>query len=120
MRWIRAKQRLGGQLALFALALQLFLSFGHIHREDIYGPFYASSHAATDQKAPSGGPSQHRDDYCEICATISLLSSSFVAQAPQLLPLQRVWHSVEHADRVLALSIAPRRASFQSRAPPAA
>ena len=37
MRWFWANRIFGGRLALFALAVQLALSFGHIHREDIFG-----------------------------------------------------------------------------------
>jgi hypothetical protein len=122
MRWFRANRILGGRLALFALAVQLFLSFGHIHRDDIYGTARASAAApAADQSRslPTDRSSHHTDDYCAICATISLLSSSFVAAAPQLaLPLAT--HVVEHVGRVVVVVIAPRRAHFQSRAPPLA
>ncbi len=38
MRWFRAYGTFGGRLALFALALQFYLSFAHIHPDDIYGP----------------------------------------------------------------------------------
>ena len=38
MRWFRAYRKFGGRLALFALALQFYLSFAHIHPDDIYGP----------------------------------------------------------------------------------
>jgi hypothetical protein len=123
MRWFRANAKFGGRLALFALALQIALSFGHIHREDIYGPARATSATATgavaDNSAPSDRSSKHSDDYCAICATMSLLGSSFVATAPQL-PLPVVSHFIDHVDRVAAIFVPTRRASFQSRAPPAA
>jgi len=35
MRWVRGHRRVGACVALFALALQLVLSFGHIHLADI-------------------------------------------------------------------------------------
>jgi hypothetical protein len=128
MRWFRSNRRFGGRLALLALAVQLFLSFGHIHHEDIFGPARPGAaaalvaQAAADQanSTPADHPSKHPDDTCAICATISLLSNSFVAAAPQL-PLPVVVHAVEHTDHVVVVAvIATRRAPFQSRAPPIA
>ena len=126
MRWLRANRGFGGRLALFALALQLYLSFGHHHPDDIYGSIHpaingpialpAADHAAV---LTSDHRSTAADDYCEICATISLLSTSFLAQSPQL-PVPFNSRSVEHFDRVAAIFVSPRRAPFQSRAPPAA
>src|SRR5215472_13233042 len=37
MRWFRANRRFSGTLALFALALQFTLAFGHIHLRDFAG-----------------------------------------------------------------------------------
>jgi hypothetical protein len=124
MRWFRSNRRFGGRLALLALAVQIVLSFGHIHREDIFGPARpgttATQTAAVDSQSPPGDhSSKHPDDYCAICATISLLSTSSVAAAPPL-PLPVVFHAIEHVDRVIVAVIATRRTPFQSRAPPAA
>jgi hypothetical protein len=123
MRWFRANRVFGGHLALFALAVQLVLSFGHIHREDIYGSAppaaLAQALAADHAQLPADHSSKHGDDYCAICATISLLSTSFVATAP-LLPVPVAFYAVEHVDRAAIASVAPRRAPFQSRAPPRA
>jgi hypothetical protein len=124
MRWFRVNRKSGGRLALLALAVQLVLSFGHIHREDIYGPTHpalanALAAPSNSPQSPADQPSKHTDDYCAICATISLLSNSFVTAAPQL-PLPFISSAVEHPDRVGIVFIVPRRAPFQSRAPPAA
>lgn len=124
MRWVRAKRKFGGRLALFALALQFALSFGHIHPEDIYGPARA---ADVSIALPATGGSQllpadqpyHSDDYCPICATMYLLGSSSVPQAPQLLLPPVASQAIAHFDGV-ALVIASQRAPFQSRAPPRA
>jgi Protein of unknown function (DUF2946) len=123
MRWF-ANKTFGSRLALLALAVQFVLAFGHIHRDDIYGPARAA--AAITAPVPGGGqplpgdhPTKHSDDYCAICATVSLLGNSFVAVAPSLL-LPAASHAIEQFDRVAAIFIAPRRAAFQSRAPPAA
>ena len=125
MRWFRANRIFGGRLALFALAVQLALSFGHIHREDIFGygtagaAPVASSAAGHAQPSPANRSPGHPDDYCAICATIFLLSSSFVAAAPQL-PLPVASEPVEHVASAVIVFIAPRRAPFQSRGPPIA
>jgi hypothetical protein len=127
MRWLRVNARFGGRLALFALALQFVLSFGHIHREDIYGPAHGAAGAkqiaatTVDETAanPAENSTKHSDDYCEICATISLLSNSFVA-APPPLPLPAAFHTVEHTDTVVTIVVATHRTPFQSRAPPTA
>ena len=131
MRWFRTNAKFGGRLALFALALQFVLSFGHIHAEDIYGPNGAPPRASAaapgvvtaglrlEKPLPANPSSKHHDDFCDICATIALLNNSFTAAPPQL-PLPLFSHVVEHVDSVAAVFIAPRRTPFQSRAPPAA
>jgi hypothetical protein len=124
MRWFRANRILGSRLALFALAVQFVVAFGHIHRDDIYGsvrPAAAIAAAVPDgsQPLPANHPTKHGDDYCAICAAVSLLGNSFVAAAPTL-PLPSVSHAIEQFDGVAAIFIAPRRAAFQSRAPPTA
>jgi hypothetical protein len=124
MRWFRANKTFGSRLALFALAVQFVVAFGHIHRDDIYGsvrPAAAVAASVPDgsQPLPANHPAKHGDDYCAICATMSLLGNSFVAMAPAL-PLPPASHAIEQFDRVAVIFIAPRRAAFQSRAPPAA
>jgi Protein of unknown function (DUF2946) len=124
MRWFRANKTFGGRLALLALAVQFVVAFGHIHRDDIYGSARAA--AAIAAPVPGGGqplpgdrPAKHGDDYCAICAAVSLLGNSFIAAAPSL-PLPAASHAIAQFDRVAVIFIAPRRAAFQSRAPPAA
>ncbi|HEY2531763.1 MAG TPA: hypothetical protein VGJ20_28185 [Xanthobacteraceae bacterium] len=124
MRWFRANRRFGGRLALFALALQFYLAFGHIHREDIFGPPDAMAFSAaamtpaTDHARPLDFPSKHTDDYCAICAAMVFLASSFVPQLP-VLPLPVVAIPIERrVARVVSLVIVPQRTPFRSRAPP--
>jgi hypothetical protein len=123
MRWFRANKTFGGRLALLALAVQFVVAFGHIHRDDIYGPARPAAIAAAvpdgSQPLPANHPAKHSDDYCAICATMSLLGNSFVAAAPTL-PLPSASYAIEQFDRVAVIFIAPRRAAFQSRAPPTA
>jgi hypothetical protein len=123
MRWARAKRTYGGGLALFALALQLMLPFAHLHPEDIFGPggapFTLSAVERFDPPSTDPHPS-HNDDYCAICATMYLLGSSPIPDAPPLLPLSFVWQRVDHFDLTVATFVALGRRPFQSRAPPSA
>jgi hypothetical protein len=123
MRWVRSNKRFGGCLAFAALALQLVLSFGHIHLDGIHRGFAAAHVAAAGVQAsssvPAPQPGNDTDDYCAICATIYLAANSFLPQAPQL-PVPFAAQAVEHFDGVAVVFIAPRRAPFQSRAPPLA
>ena len=115
MQWFRAKLKIGARLAIFALALQIALSFGHVHLGDI-------RHAVGDLSVPSAStqqPVSDADDYCAICASIYLVASSFLPQASQL-PALFARRPTSHFDRAAILRVAPRRAPFQSRAPPLA
>jgi hypothetical protein len=123
MRWGRPNRRFGSWLALIALALQLALSFGHVHLDGIGAGSAADRIAGA--KAPSSPPSpaQHptndADDYCAICATIHLASTSFLPPAPQL-PVPFVSQTIEHFSHVAFVAVARQRTPFQSRAPPLA
>jgi len=105
-------------LALFALALQLALSFGHVHLHDIgsTGVKVAGTQAPSAPSSPDH-PAGDADDYCAICATIHLASTTFLPGLVQL-PVLFVARPVEHIDRVTTVFAAPHRSFFQSRAPP--
>jgi hypothetical protein len=129
MGCFRAYRKFGGRLALLALALQFYLSFAHIHPEDIYGPVGASLSvaeavnlpAAESFKAvPADQPWYSGDALCPICETIYFLSNSFTPDAPAVLPLTFSSRPAEHAVAPAAFVVARRRAPFQSRAPPTA
>jgi Protein of unknown function (DUF2946) len=110
-------------LALFALAVQMVISFGHVHLDGIHGAYPAA--AATGfkphaQALPAQPPGDDDDDaYCPICASLYLTANSFMPAAP-LLPLPSVSNLVKHFDRKAPVFVAPRRLAFQSRAPPLA
>ena len=97
MSWIRSGKQWGGCLALFALAFQLALSFGHIHAEDIgLTPAVAAveSHAQTQANDSGGAPSQddHAHDICAICLALSLTSTSVLPVVASLtLPVAFEW-----------------------------
>jgi hypothetical protein len=129
MRWFRTNGRFGSGLALFALALQFCLAFGHTHPEDLYGSAQRALTNAAEIALPASGAPQslsagyaanRADDFCAICETIFMLGSSATPEAPQLLAAVPLVRPAQHVGRTAALFIAPRRAAFQSRAPPPA
>jgi hypothetical protein len=121
MRCFRTRKSFGSGLAFFALAVQLVLSFGHIHLEGIRGgstPVLTAELPAS-QPSPAQHPANDADDYCAICATMHLASTSFVPDAPQL-PVPFVSQVIEHFNHFAFIFVAPQRTAFQSRAPPLA
>src|SRR6516162_2793372 len=122
MRWAQTR-RCGSWLALAAMALQLVLFFGHIHLEQFAnGSVIASmtaSETSSSQQNPAHHPANEADDFCAICATIHLTSSSFLPEAP-LLPVRFASRTIEHFGYFNFTFISPQRAAFQSRAPPLA
>jgi hypothetical protein len=120
LQWVRARNGWCGQLALFALALQLYLSFGHIHPEDLglTAPAQAASAAQTD-----GTPAAPHDDddhgICSICAALSLTANSLLPAPITLpVPIATAWTWPKHLrsqSRVVTTT-----ANFRARAPPIA
>jgi hypothetical protein len=122
MLWARRNIRFGCWLALSALAIQLALSFAHIHVED-FAPtagIQANVNADEDGGNPTGldhpGLGHHG---CDICATISLLATLVIPSPPVLavLTAQSVTPLVI-VDARRQISAASR--PFQARAPPRA
>src|SRR5262245_59969726 len=94
MGWFRSRSRWGSYLALFALVVQLALSFGHVHIEggapvaghasQLLGIHPASAAAAATVDAASQEFPALADDHCPICALIHLASALVPATAPTL------------------------------------
>jgi hypothetical protein len=104
------------------MTLQLVLSFGHIHLEHLAGRSVVvgvASTAPSPQQDPAQHPANEAGDFCAICATIHLVSSSFLPDAP-LLPVPLTSRAVEHVGNFTFVFVAAQRAAFQSRAPPLA
>jgi hypothetical protein len=128
MGWVHRHKRRGAFLALAALALQITLAFGHVHlnlpalARDSRGTTIAPHHATLAQTSPQA-PAQNSDDdddYCAICASIFLVSSSFTP-APPALPVPVGFQRIEHSfDKARGCAELRRRFAFQSRAPPVA
>jgi hypothetical protein len=75
LRWYRSNRKFAGSLALFALALQMMLAFGHIHSRDFAGvPGIATAQAQTAPAGAGGGngTGHSTNDYCLVCATTNL------------------------------------------------
>jgi hypothetical protein len=106
MKWFRSNIKTGSRLALFALALQFALSFGHFHtiaapaltiqaiatQSDIASGLTVPD--ATDQSArqPASNPDsdQKPSDPCAICAVIALANAVLFATPPLLLLPQAI------------------------------
>jgi hypothetical protein len=105
------------------MTLQLVLSFGHLHLEKLAGSSAIASVVATKAPSSQQNPVQHpaneAEDFCAICATIHLASTSFLPDAP-LLRVPFASRTVEHFGYSTFIFISPQRAAFQSRAPPLA
>jgi hypothetical protein len=79
---------------------------------------YRVTLAQPSPQAP-GRNSNDDDDYCAICASIVLVSSSFTP-APSVLPVPVGFQRIEHSFDAHGSTELPWRLAFQSRAPPAA
>jgi hypothetical protein len=145
MKWFRSNIRLGSRLALFALAIQFLLSFGHFHGsaqaaraladakrsglQDTVGfavthfdaldrASHASATGPVRLKTSSGHvPAGQPADDCAICAVMAL-ANAMVAAAPPCLPgLQAAAFLYLTADAGFT-DLNPARVAFQPRAPP--
>jgi hypothetical protein len=78
MGWFRSNRGVVAWVALFALACQLVLSFGHVHASPFGGSL--ASAAVETGDAPADGPPSSPEknpiglagDFCAICASINL------------------------------------------------
>jgi hypothetical protein len=119
MKWLRSNARQLSLLALFALALQLGLSFGHHHRVTALA---ATAQAAPTLATPTSTPDTDHDqdtpaDLCAICATIAM-ADTLVDAVPPLLTLPHAFVIVPVAPRQETAAPVSHRNIFQSRAPP--
>ena len=127
MRWLRSRKRAGSYLALFALAFQLAVSFGHVHLERIAPSSVGASalaHAqpsAADLNAPSNpaGREDLADDCCPICTLIHLAGALVPAEMPSL-PLPTVVGRLRLEAAAEFDLTTSHAALFRARAPPIA
>ena len=126
MCWFRSRSRFGSYLALFALAFQLAVSFGHVHLDKIDPLFagsaaFASTQPGDEVSAPSSptGREDVADDCCPICTLIHLAGTIVPAETPPL-PLPGIFFRPRHETAVAFDLTAQPRVLFQARAPPLA
>jgi hypothetical protein len=138
MNWFRANIKHGSRVALFALAIQFGLSFGHFHgiaaqagpalqsgptqTESIStdrpaAPGAALSELARRQPTSNHDSDHHPGDVCAICAVIALANALLFATPPLLLLPQanEPFYLIADAEFVHLNAL---RVAFQPRAPP--
>ena len=133
MKWFRSNIKHGSRLALFSLAIQFVLSFGHFHAIAAPAAPGIQSEAAQSgisyagilvsksaEQAPSNhGSDQHPDDYCAICAVVAMANAVLFATPPVLLQPQAAEFLYLATDAGFVRP-SSARVAFQPRAPPAA
>jgi hypothetical protein len=127
MSWFRSRSRLGAYLALFALAFQLVVSFGHVHLERIAPPSasasaLASAQPSADDRSAASNPAGREDladDWCPICTLIHL-AGALVPVEMTSLPLPTVFGRLRLELAAEFDLTASHAALFRARAPPIA
>jgi hypothetical protein len=120
MLWFRAHMKLGSRLALFALAIQLVLTFGHVHGISAgaaESALSAHAHHAQNTAGPGNGSNGSSDYDCPICALIQLASTSTVS-APPALPLPATFIVLRLQPPEQLEWAASPYVPFQARGPP--
>lgn len=117
MNWLRSRAKRLSLLALFALALQFGLSFGHFHND--LG--IATAQASASQSQASTPDTDHDQDahrdLCAICSTVAMTGNA-VATATPSLPLPLTFAAYQAASDLESAAPDSRRGAFRSRAPP--
>jgi len=145
MKWFRSNVRHGSRLALFALAIQVLLSFGHFHgsraqaapalvdakQSGLHDTVSAATHLAAldralleDASRPvrlktsfDHEPGGQPTDDCAICAVMALASTLVVA-TPAYLPGPQALAFLYLTTDAGFVDLNSARVAFQPRAPP--
>ena len=131
MKWFRRHIGAGSRLALFALALQFVLSFGHVHADAAQAAASIQGQAslaleqglAPDTANPAQQqPANHDDgvpsnEPCAICAVMSM-ANQLVFATPALLLLPDAIELLFLATDAEFAHLGSLWPAFQSRAPP--
>ena len=114
MNWFRTHIRNGSKLALFALAIQMVLAFGHFHAI----PAQTAPGVSIELAQPSGPTNdQHPADHCDICAVAAMAGSMLAANPPQIA-LPPAASSATIATPAAFGHVATIGVAFQPRGPP--
>jgi hypothetical protein len=133
MRWFRSHRLKVASLALFALTCQFVLSFGHVHLDRFAGKAGDWAVAGKAVAAAPGkvtladlpisprqkNPSGLGDDFCAICANISLAGALVAPTAPTLLPAIAIFKEL-HWSFAATRARPIDRIYFNARGPPVA
>jgi hypothetical protein len=119
MKWIRSNIKQGSRTALFALAVQFVLSFGHFHgvAAQAAQTVQSVSDAAQQQSPSTPDSDQQSSDTCAICAVVAMANAVLFATPPALLLPQAVEFSYLTAEAEF-IHLNTARVVFQPRAPP--
>ncbi|MDH2385221.1 DUF2946 family protein [Bradyrhizobium sp. CER78] len=139
MNWFRRHIKTGSRLALFALAVQFVLSFGHFHPIaaaqaapavqnglSLLDLAYIGTSATPDLAVQVTGTEppvrhdkdrHHPADNCAICTVISL-ASSMLFTAPPVLLLPEAVELLFRTTNAEFVHLKSAPAAFRSRAPP--
>lgn len=133
MKWFRSNIRHGARLALFAMLVQVALTFGHSHWFAQAAPLAQSSlqqtdntkggaaidHAVVQKQSPSGPDREHPgDDSCAICAVIAM-AGAVVSATPPVLLLPQAIELLRRTTDAEFIHLRSAGTAFQPRAPPA-
>lgn len=116
MNWFRSNIKCGSRLALFTLAIQFALAFGHFHglvAQAAPAIQQIGQHAPSDQDSD-----QQPAEPCAICAVMALAGTVLFA-APPLLQLPQAARFLYLTTDAEFVHLSHSRVAFQPRAPPA-
>jgi hypothetical protein len=120
MSGFRQRKCFSSYLALFAVAFQLFVSFGHVHLNTLTSTnidIADQSALSQRQDEPSQNVPGDERDRCSICAIIGLAGSLLVPDPNIFVPPVNQYCESLSCFNSFHVSIA-ERVYFQSRAPP--
>ena len=136
MRWFRSSIKRVSHVALFALAIQFALSFGHFHglpnqaASATQSGSAKSAFSVTDNLAaqvahnpsasrpvPGHDPGEHPGDFCAICVVMAMANAALFATPPMVL-LPQAFDFSYTAITTEFVCVLPVRVAFQPRAPP--
>jgi hypothetical protein len=108
-------------LAFFALACQLVLAFGHVHAGKNYALAWNvaadTGSASVTLPSPHQGPSGLADDFCAICASISLANTLVIPTSPVVAPPKSFVQDLSWSFAAVELASIDHLL-FNARAPP--
>ncbi|MCG2631650.1 DUF2946 domain-containing protein [Bradyrhizobium sp. WYCCWR 13023] len=135
MKWFRSNIRHGARLAIFAMLVQIVLTFGHSHwfaqaaplaqsqlsdhAKTIAKTIASPDSAAVEKQSPaSPDREQPGDDNCAICALVAM-AGTVVFATPPLLHLPQAVELLYRTTDAEFIHLESAKHAFQPRAPPA-